>query len=61
MKKYLILYYSKTNNSKFIAERLSKELNCEVEMIKPIINNIGFLFLLSLINISVPINISKEK
>lgn len=61
MKKYLILYYSKTNNSKFIAERLSKELNCEMEMIESVINNIGFLFFISLLNIPIPINVSKEK
>ncbi|MBK6355191.1 MAG: flavodoxin family protein [Saprospiraceae bacterium] len=61
MKKYLILYYSKTNNSKFIAERLSKELNCEMEMIESMIHNLGLLFFISLLNIPIPINVSKEK
>ncbi|MBK7390543.1 MAG: hypothetical protein IPI23_16155 [Bacteroidetes bacterium] len=58
MKKYLILYYSKTGNCKFVAEKLCREFSCDIEMIKPGINNTGILFLLSLMNISVPVNTS---
>ncbi|MBK7971725.1 MAG: flavodoxin family protein [Bacteroidetes bacterium] len=58
MKKYLILYYSKTGNCKFVAEKLSREFTCDIEMINPGINNTGILFLLSLMNISVPVNTS---
>lgn len=60
MSKYLILYYSKTGNSKFLAEKLSKELSCDIEEIRPVINGIGFLFLISLLKISVPTNISRK-
>lgn len=61
MKKHLVLCYSKTGNSMFIAEKLSKELHCDIEIIKPMFNSIGFLFLMSLLNIPVPVNISKDK
>jgi len=60
MKKYLILYYSKTGNSKFIAEKLSEELHCDVEIIKPILNSLVFQFLISFLNIPIPVNISKN-
>lgn len=61
MKKYLILYYSKTGNSKFIAEKLSEELACNLKEIKPVINNLFVLFLLSLMKIGIPTNISREE
>ncbi|HEU5366343.1 MAG TPA: hypothetical protein VFU62_12470 [Hanamia sp.] len=60
MKKYLIMFYSKTGNSKFIAEKLSISLAGDLKEIKPVINNLLVLFLLSLINIGIPTNISKE-
>ncbi len=60
MKKFIILYYSKTGNSKFIAEKLSKILSADIKEIKPVINNLIFLFLLSLMRISIPTNISKK-
>jgi len=49
MKKYLILFYSKTGNSKFIAEKLSIALDGDLKEIKPVINNLLVLFLFSLI------------
>ena len=58
MKKYIILYYSKTGNSKFIAEKLSTTLGCDLKRIKPVINNLAVLFLLSFMKIDVPTNIS---
>lgn len=58
MTKHIILCYSKTGNSKFIAEKLSQELSCDLRMVHPILNYTGILFLTSLLNISVPTNIS---
>jgi flavodoxin len=61
MKKYLILYYSKTGNSKFIAEKLSTELACNSKKIIPIIDSLAVLFLLSLMKIGITTNISKKE
>lgn len=57
----MILYYSKTGNSKFIAEKLSRELACDSKKIAPMIDNLGILFLLSLMRIGIPTNISKKE
>jgi len=61
MKKHLVLCFSKTGNSKFIAEKLAKALQCDVEMIQPSVNGTGLLFILSLLNIPVSVNISNER
>lgn len=61
MKNYLILYYSKTGNSKFIAEKLSAGLICNSKRITPIIDSVAVLFLLSLMKVGVPTNISKKE
>jgi len=58
MKNYLVLYYSKTGNSKFIAEKLSQVLTCDAKMITPIIDNVFILYTLSLLNINIPTNIA---
>lgn len=58
MKKYLILYYSKTGNSKFIAEKLSEELGCNSKKIVPVIDSLPMLFLLSFMKTGIPSNIS---
>ena len=58
MKNYLVLYYSKTGNSKFIAEKLASEIKCDILRIKPMIDNVLILFLLSLFKIKIPTNIS---
>jgi len=47
MKKTIILYYSKSGNNRFIAEKLSKDLGSELVEIKPKINNFFLLILLS--------------
>lgn len=60
MKKYLILYYSKTGNSKFIAEKLSSALDCDIKQLNPAINNLLLLYLLSLLKINVAIGISRK-
>ena len=43
--KKIVYYYSKTGNNKYIANKIAKELNCEIEEIQPRIN-------LKLINLS---------
>lgn len=58
MKNCIILYYSKTGNSKFIAEKLLLELGCDSKKITPIIDSVFILYFLSLIRISIPTNIS---
>jgi menaquinone-dependent protoporphyrinogen IX oxidase len=60
MKKYLVLYYSKTGNSKFLAQKAATALGCDLRPIKPIINNTALLFLLSSLKISIAIDVSKE-
>ena len=60
MKKYLVLYYSNSGNSKFIAEKLSNELSSDLRRIHPLIDNVLLLFLLSSLRISIPTNISKQ-
>jgi flavodoxin len=61
MKKYIILCYSKTGNSRFIAEKLSRELSCDLELVSPNLNYTGLLFLISLLKIPIPTNISTNK
>jgi flavodoxin len=60
MKTYLLLFYSKTGNSKFIADKLSHELVCDSKEITPMFNNVLFLYLLSSLRIKIPTNISNE-
>jgi flavodoxin len=60
MKTYLVLYYSKTGNSKFIADKLSHELACDSKEITPMFNSLLILFLLSLLRINIPTNIVIE-
>jgi flavodoxin len=60
MKKYLILCYSKTGNSSFMAHQLARELACEVKMIRPILNSTGFILLISLFKIRIYTNISSQ-
>lgn len=61
MKKRLILCYSKTGNSKFIAEKLTQELNCELDFITPSFNKTGLLFLISLLQIPVSVDVSNDR
>ncbi|NNF33112.1 MAG: flavodoxin family protein [Saprospiraceae bacterium] len=61
MKKYLVLYYSKTGNSKFIAEKVSAHLNGELKRINPLVDNVMILFLLTRLNIGIGTNISKTE
>lgn len=34
----IVYYYSKTGNNKYIASKIAKELNCDIEEIKPRVN-----------------------
>ena len=61
MKKYLVLYYSKTGNSQFIAEKLAIKLGGVSKKIIPIIDSVVLLFLLSLLRIGIGTNVSKKE
>ncbi len=60
MKNYLVVYYSKTGNSKFIAEKLAKDLDCDIKSITPSINGLILLFFLSIFRVRVDCGITKE-
>lgn len=61
MKRYLILYYSKSGNSKFLAERLAKELgNSSLQRITPKVDFLFIVFLMSALKINVGTGISKK-
>lgn len=58
MKNYLVLCYSKTGNSQFIGEKLAYGLSCDLKKIIPGIDSVFILYLLSLVGINIPTNIS---
>lgn len=60
MKKYAVLYYSKTGNCEFLAGKISSALVADLRKFGPAINNLILLFLLSLLKIRIPIKISKQ-
>lgn len=60
MKKYLILYYSKTGNSQFLAEKLSEELNGDLKRVTPWMNGILPLLLLSKLKIRIGVDVSEK-
>ncbi len=47
MKKAIILYYSKNGSNRFLAEKTARELDCEIEELKPRLNA-HLLFLMGL-------------
>lgn len=47
MEKIIVVYYSNKGSNKYLAEKISKSLSCEIEEIKPRLN----IFLLFLMNI----------
>ena len=47
MKKTIVVYYSHKGSNKYLAEKISKSLSCEIEGIKPRLN----IFILFLMNI----------
>lgn len=52
MKKHLVVYYSKSGNNRYLAEKISRELKCEIVEIQPRINVFFFLILSLLTKIS---------
>jgi len=50
-KKIIVVYYSKNGSNKYLAEKISKSLSCNIEKIKPRLN----IFLLFLMNINLGI------
>jgi hypothetical protein len=58
MKNYLILYYSKSGNSKFMAEKLALRLNCPSKRIIPWLDYLLFQIIISLFKLNIPTNIS---
>lgn len=60
MKKYLILYYSWTGNSQFLAERIAEKLGGDVQRISPSLNTVMILSFLSSLNLGVRTNISSK-
>jgi len=61
MKPYLILYFSKTGNSKFMAHKLASELACDIEPIQPRIQNLVILLLLSWMKLGIPVKGSSSR
>ena len=62
MKKYLILYYSKSGNSKFLAEKLAKELgNSRLRKITPTVDFLFLVFLLSALKVNVGTGVSRKE
>lgn len=55
MKKTLIVYYSKTGNNKFVAEKFSKLIEADLEEIKTVGNNLLLLYIFSWLKISTKI------
>jgi flavodoxin len=59
MKKRIIIYFSRTGNSQFMAEKLAVELNCEIIFVKPWFNYVGILFLISLFKWRIPLRMQR--
>jgi len=52
MKKTLILYYSHTGNNRYLAERLARRLDADVEALRPRVNVFALLLFFSWIRLS---------
>jgi len=52
MKKTLILYYSRSGNNRYLAERLARRLHADVEALRPRIDLFGLLLFFSWIRLS---------
>ncbi len=61
MKQYLVLYYSKTGNSKFLAEKVAGALAGDLKSIRPPLDHVLFLYMLSALKIGVPTGISSKE
>ncbi len=58
MKKYLVTYYSKTGNCKFLAEKASEQLGGDLREIRPLVNVSGLVLLMSALRFNIKTNIS---
>ena len=56
MSKTLVVFYSKTGSNRFLAEKLAKDLNTDLQEIKPKIKAHMLLVLLSSMNKAVPLH-----
>lgn len=52
MKKYLVVYFSKSGNNRYLAENISKNLNCDLEQLKPRVGGLFFMMMSILTKIS---------
>jgi len=60
MKKYLVLYFSKTGNSKFVAQRIAEMLSSDLREIQASVSSIGWLLFLSWLKIPVRVDLSPQ-
>lgn len=61
MKPCLVLYYSHTGNSRFLAEKIARELPAELRAVRPLIQSVLLLYLFSLARWEVPIDVSDSE
>ncbi len=54
-KNTVVIYYSNKGSNKYLAEKVSHELKCEIEEIKPKCNSFGLLLLFSKLNMGMGI------
>ncbi len=57
-KKYLVLYYSKTGNSRFLASQIADSLKADLQALKPPVSGTFLLFLLSRLRVPMGAGIS---
>lgn len=60
MKRYLVIYYSKTGNSKFLAEKIANELGADLKKVSPLFKSILLLYLCSLLKVQIALDLSPK-
>lgn len=50
--KTIVIYYSRTGNNRYLAQRIQKDLECDIEEIKPIVKGIFFQVLATFTKLS---------
>ena len=61
MKKYLVVYFTNTGNSKFIAEQIAASLDCDIKRITTAIKGVALLYFLSSLKFPIGINIKRQE
>jgi flavodoxin len=61
MKKYLVVYFTNTGNSKFLAEQIATSLHCDIKRITTTIKGVALLYFLSSLKFPIRINIKKQE